>query len=614
MMSGGLRVRVLGEVGAALQGRALELGGYRQRAVLALLVVARDAIVTSDQLVDALWAGGPPSSSLGALHAYVSRLRSQFEPGRVARSRNGFIVREGSGYTLRVPGEAVDAWQFEQALQSAAALTDPAGAARALKGGLALWRGPAFAEYAAEPWAQPEATRLTELRELAREQLLAARLDCGEDAVLVPEIEALVAQDPLREERWRLLILALYRSHRQADALNALQRARRILAEELGIDPGQALQRLQGQVLAADPALDRPTGGAVREAARPPAAPIPWQVPGDVAELAGRTSELAELDRMLAGNAPDGSSATEITAIAGTAGVGKTSLAIRWAHRSRDAFPDGQLYVDLRGYDPGQPVPPADALAGFLRALGMGGQDIPADAGERAAAYRTMLDGRRMLIVLDNAATAEQVRPLLPGNRSCVVLVTSRDSLAGLVARHGARRVNLGLLSLPDATALLEALIGERARADPAATVTLAGRCARLPLALRVAAEVAVARPGISVACLTSELADEEQRLDLLETGGDPRTAVRSALSWSCRHLSASAVRAFGLLGLHPGADFDCYKVAALTSVTAGQGRRILDTLTPGNLIQPGRPGRYGMHDLLRAYAAGFTAGGDHPA
>jgi DNA-binding SARP family transcriptional activator len=226
MMGGGLQIRVLGEVGAAFEGRSLELGGHRQRAVLALLVVARGGIITSDRLVDSLWAGTPPPSSLGALHVYDSRLRSQFEPGRVARSRSGFIRREGHGYTLRIPGDAVDAWQFEQALQSAAGLADPAGAVRVLREGLVLWRGPAFAEYAAEPWARPEAIRLTELRELARERLLAARLDCGEDAVLVPEIEALVAQDPLREERWRLLTLALYRSHRRADALGALRRAR----------------------------------------------------------------------------------------------------------------------------------------------------------------------------------------------------------------------------------------------------------------------------------------------------------------------------------------------------------------------------------------------------
>jgi DNA-binding SARP family transcriptional activator/tetratricopeptide (TPR) repeat protein len=620
VVGGGLRITVLGEVGASLDGACLELGGYRQRAVLAFLIAARGDIVTTDRLVDALWPQTPPPSSLAALHAYISRLRSRFEPRRAARSRSGFIAREGPGYRLRVPADDVDAWRFEQDLRSAAALTDPAETARILHEALAQWRGPAFAAYAAEPWARPEAIRLTELRELAREQLLAARLDCGEDAELVPEIEALVAHDPLREERWRLLALALYRSCRQADALAALRRARQTLAEELGVDPGQSLRTLQERILAADPALDRPPDGH-RGPARRAVAAVPWQVPADVAAFAGRTAELGELDRMVFLEAPDGRSSTAvlISAVAGTAGVGKTALAIRWAHRTRDAFPDGQLYVDLRGYDPGQPVRPADAAAGFLRALGMDGQDIPVDADERVAAYRTILHGRRMLIVLDNAATVEQVRPLLPGNRSCVVLVTSRDSLAGLVARHGARRVDLDPLPSSEAVALLEALIGGRARADPAATATLAGQCARLPLALRVAAELAVAHPGMSLRCLVRELADEEQRLDLFDSCGDPRTAIRGVLSWSCRHLPAKTARAFWLLGLNPGADFDRYTAAALASVSAAEGQRFLDALARANLIQPGRqghpdrPSRYSMHDLLRAYAAGLASQA-HPA
>ncbi len=608
MAGGGLRITVLGEVGA-LRGGSLELGGYRQRAVLALLVAARGDIVSTDRLVDALWPQTPPPSSSGALHAYISRLRSQFEPSRAARSRDGLISREGPGYRLRLPSEAVDAWRFEQEQRSASALADPGGAVLMLQRALSLWRGPAFAEYAAEPWARPEAIRLTELRELARERLLAVRLDCGEDAELVPEMEAMVAEDPVREERWRLLVLALYRSCRQADALGALRRARQTLAEELGVDPGPALRRLQEQILAADPELAGP-----RWAARPISMAVPWQVPADVAAFAGRTGELAELDRMLAeGSVGRSSTAVLISAVSGTAGVGKTALAIRWAHRTRDAFPDGQLYADLRGYDPGQPVRPEDAIARFLRALGMNGQDIPADADERVAAYRTMLHGRRMLVVLDNAATVEQVRPLLPGNRSCVVLVTSRDSLAGLVARHGARRVDLGLLPLPDAVALLEGLVGDRARADPVATTTLAGQCSRLPLALRVAAELAIARPVISLRSLVRELADEEQRLDLLESGGDPRTAIRGVLSWSCRHLPDKTARVFWLLGLNPGADFDRYTVAALASVTAAQGQRFLDGLSRANLIQPGSAGRYEMHDLLRVYAADLASLA-HPA
>jgi tetratricopeptide (TPR) repeat protein len=297
-----------------------------------------------------------------------------------------------------------------------------------------------------------------------------------------------------------------------------------------------------------------------------------------------------------------------ISAIGGTAGVGKTALAVHWAHQVAGRFPDGQLYVNLRGYDPGQPMPAADALARFLRCLGVPGQDIPAEEDERAARYRSLLAGRRMLVVLDNAGEVKQVRPLLPGTPGCVVVVTSRDALAGLIARDGAVRLDLDLLPLADAVGLLQTLIGARADADPAATAALADQCCRLPLALRVAAELAANRPEASLAALTGEVADQQRRLDLLDIGGDPRTAVRAVFSWSYRHLDPSAARAFRLAGLHPGAAFEPYAVAALTGATAGQAGRLLDVLAYAHLIQPAGPGRYGMHDLLRAYARELAA------
>ncbi len=293
-----------------------------------------------------------------------------------------------------------------------------------------------------------------------------------------------------------------------------------------------------------------------------------------------------------------------ISAIAGMAGVGKTALAVQWAHQVADRFPDGQLYVDLRGYDPGHPVPAAGALAGFLRSLGMAEQDIPAETAERAARYRSLLARRRMLIVIDNARDVEQVRPLLPGSPSCMAVVTSRDALAGLVARDGARRLDLGLLPPAEAVGLLRALIGERVDAEPEATAALAGYCARLPLALRVAAERAAASPGLSLADVAAELADQQERLDLLDAAGDRLTAVRVVFSWSLRHLDHKAARAFRLLGLHPGADFDVYAAAALTGTTLRQARWLLSALARAHLIQPAGTGRYGMHDLLRAYAA----------
>jgi tetratricopeptide (TPR) repeat protein len=353
----------------------------------------------------------------------------------------------------------------------------------------------------------------------------------------------------------------------------------------------QELQRQQGR--------DGPSAAVSLRA--PPA-----QLPADVSVFTGRVEELAELDCLLAASrsAPSGdSTAVVISAVSGTAGVGKTALALRWAHRVRGEFPDGQLYVNLRGYDPGPPMSAGDALAGFLRALGLGGQDIPLEVDERAGAYRSLLAGRRMLVVLDNAADGGQVRPLLPGTSSCVVVVTSRDAMAGLVARDGARRLDLDLLPLGDAVALLRTLIGERVVAEPAAAVTLAGQCARLPLALRVAAELAASRPGAGLAELVAELADEQRRLDLFDAGGDSHTAVRPVFSWSYRHLSTPAARAFRLLGLHPGPDLDSYAAAALCATSRDQIQPLLDLLARAHLLAPMGHGRYGMHDLLRAYA-----------
>ncbi len=333
--------------------------------------------------------------------------------------------------------------------------------------------------------------------------------------------------------------------------------------------------------------------------------PVPREVPADVPAFTGRTRELADLDRMLTAAADRaGPAAVVISAVSGTAGVGKTALAVTWAHRNQNRFPDGQLYVNLRGYDPGLPVSAADALAGFLRALGVAGTDIPAEADERAARYRSLLAGRRMLVVLDNACEVEQVRPLLPGNPACMVLVTSRDSLAGLVARHGAARLDLDLLPLPDAIALLRALIGERVASDPGRAAVLAGQCARLPLALRVAAELAASRPGLALADLVRELADQRRRLDLLDAGGDERTAVRAVFSWSYRNLGADAARAFRLLGLHPGPEFDSYAAAALAGITVNQADHLLARLAGAHLIGSAQAGHHTMHDLLRDYAA----------
>jgi tetratricopeptide (TPR) repeat protein len=377
-----------------------------------------------------------------------------------------------------------------------------------------------------------------------------------------------------------------------------------LLGEALGL-PGDVCDEL----IAAYRASSR--GG--RAAVLPDAAGfvVPRELPGLVRHFVGREAELAALDALAQNQVPG---PVVISAIGGTAGVGKTALALQWAHRVAGRFPDGQLYVNLCGYGPGEPMTAGEALTRFLRALGVPGPDIPAQAEQRAARYRGLLSGRRVLIILDNARGAWQVRPLLPAAPHCVTLVTSRDALAGLVARDGAQRVDLSLLPMPDAAGLLRALIGSRVDDDTGAAAELAVRCSRLPLALRVAAEIAAMYPAMPLADLVSDLEDEQQRLDVLDAGKDEDTAVRAVFSWSYRHLDGGAARAFRLAGLHPGPDLDRHAAAALLGTTAERAGRLLDVLARGYLIQPTRRGRFAMHDLLRGYArelAGSQDGGE---
>jgi tetratricopeptide (TPR) repeat protein len=368
------------------------------------------------------------------------------------------------------------------------------------------------------------------------------------------------------------------------------------------------------QVLAASPALVT-TAAALPEVCTSPSV-IPRELPPAAAHFTGRTQELATLTGLLDTSRRERPGTVVISAIGGTAGVGKTALAVYWAHQVAERFPDGQLYVNLRGYDRAQPVPATDALARFLRSLGVPDQDIPPEPDERAARFRSLLAGKRMLVVLDNASSAEQVRPLLPGTPACAVLVTSRDTLVGLVATDGAWRLDLGLLPLADAAALLGSVIGSRADDDPESAAELAGLCVRLPLALRIAAELAAARRLAPLRELVAELS--ATRLDCLDAGED-RSDIRAVFSWSCRQLTDDVGRTFALTGLHPGEDIDVHAVAALAGTGPGQARRAMGRLHRASLVQASGPGRYAMHDLLRAYAreqaaARDTDGSSHQA
>jgi tetratricopeptide (TPR) repeat protein len=356
--------------------------------------------------------------------------------------------------------------------------------------------------------------------------------------------------------------------------------------------------------------------GADASAAAPvaPPRPVPRQLPPAVRCFTGRRAELKELASLLDQPA-EGAGEVVICSISGMAGAGKTALAVYWAHRVADRFRDGQLYVNLRGYHPERPMSAGEALAGFLNALGVPDDEVPHDTLGRSARYRTELAGRQMVVVLDNASSVDQVRPLLPGTGRSLALVTSRDSLAGLVAVDGAQRVVLDQLPHADAAALLCRLIGDRARQDPEAVDVLARHCVWLPLALRLCAELAVSRPATPLCDLVGELADGQRRLELLNASGDPHAAVNAVFSWSVRHLPKDAARAFRLLGLHPGPESDAYGLAALAGTDSVTAERILDLLARAHLVQPSAiTGRYGMHDLLRAYATGLTLAQDGDA
>jgi DNA-binding SARP family transcriptional activator/tetratricopeptide (TPR) repeat protein len=601
-----MEFRVLGPVEVRLGERALAVGHPRQRAVLAVLLLDADRVVPADLLIDRVWGEDPPASVRNVLSGYVARLKAVISD---ASDDTVWLGRRHGGYVLHVPPDAVDLHRFRD-LASAVGREADEGARHLLRDALALWHGPALAGLES-PWLNATRHTLELERHAAVLDLNDIRLRRGEQGGLIGDLTGQVAAAPADERLIGQLMLALYRSGRQTEALHQFDQARRYLADELGADAGPGLRALHEQILRADPALAPPLAApAASVAGGQPADHVPRQLPADVSAFTGRTAELAALDEFLLppASASGTSTAAVISAVSGTAGVGKTALAVHWAHRAAGQFPDGQLHVNLRGYDPGRPVTAADALAGFLRILGVPGQAIPADEEERAARYRSLLACKRMLVVLDNAASVEQVRPLLPGTPGCAVLVTSRDSLPGLVARHGARRIELDLLPPPEAVGLLGQLIGERAGADPDAVATLADLCARLPLALRVAAELAVTRPAESLPALVAEVRNERARLDLLDAGGDPRTSVRAVFSWSLDALNPEAARTFRLAALHPAADFEPWAVAALAGTTVEQVRRQLSDLSRAHLIQPAAPGRYGLHDLLRAYARDLAA------
>ncbi|MEV6606652.1 BTAD domain-containing putative transcriptional regulator [Kutzneria sp. NPDC051319] len=602
VLGSALRVALLGPVRGWAGDRELELGAPMQRALFGLLALSPNRMVGRSELITALWGEAAPASAEGSVHTYVAGLRRALEPNRTHRAPSTVLVNAGPGYLLRMEPDNLDVTALNGQRERARLLRGeghPEQAAAELDSALALFRGTPFDGLSC-PYVEQERPRLNELRLLVIEERASLMLDLGRHNDLAAELPALVREHPLWERLRGLLMITLYRCGRQADALEAYQDARRVLAEELAIEPSPELRRLHGKILRNDPELAAPQ--PVRSVAEPPAGPVPAQLPHDVPGFTGRAAEIAELDRFL----DETCNSVLISAIDGAGGIGKTALAVHYAHRITDRFPDGQLYVNLRGFDPKlPPLMPVDALGYLLRGLGVPARQVPADLDDQAGMYRSLVAGKRILVVLDNAASTDQVRPLLPGSPSCAVIVTSRNRLSGLVARDGARRITLDVLSTDDAVRLMVGMLGRpRVDAEPQAVQDLVRLCGNLPLALRIAGDRAATHPHLMMSDLAGDLSNERDRLDVLAPDDDESTAVRAVFSWSYHALKPDAARVFRLLGLHPGPEFSTPAAAALTGLPVPMTRRLLTDLTDRHLLGEVDRDRYRLHDLLRVYAA----------
>jgi len=573
----------------------------RQRVLLAALLVHAGELVPVDALAEVVWDRAPPPGAAVTLRSHVLRLRRVLGPRAGAR-----VVTWHPGYLLQAGEDEVDVLRFRCLCRDGGTALREGAWARAdglLGEALGLWRGAALADVPSELLLRDEVPGLDELRLQAEEWRADAALHLGRHDELVAGLQALAARHPLRERFHALLMLAFYRCGRRAEALAAYQFARQVLIDELGTEPGRELRQLLQQVLSADRALAAPEP-APAPAPRAKTA-VPRGLPIGVRSFIGRSGELLALTKVLDESGTETPGTVVISAVAGTAGVGKTALALNWAHQVTDRFPDGQLHVNLRGFDlSGTPGTPEAAIRSFLDALGVAPQRIPPGPEAQAGLYRSLLADRRMLIVLDNARDERQVRPLLPASPGSLVLVTSRSQLSGLAATDGARLLILDVLSHAEAVQLLTARIGHaRAAAEAVAVGQIATLCACLPLALAVAAARAAARPGFPLSALAAELRDGTGRMDALDAG-DPTVSVRAVFFCSYQQLTAEAARMFRLLGLHTGPDISVPAAASLTASEQSETRRLLGELTHLHLIAEHVPGRYTFHDLLRAYAA----------
>jgi DNA-binding SARP family transcriptional activator/Tfp pilus assembly protein PilF len=627
-----MKFRLLGPLEVRVGDDWKGIGAPKWRSVLAALLINAGQIVSADALINEVWGDGPPAKAANLISIYVLRLRRL-----LGDADSSLLVTRAPGYQLRVAAADTDALLFEAMVRDGRRVFgsgDPQGAARQLTEALALWHGRPLADVRATSLVEAEAERLAELHLGALELRITAELGCGGHDQAVPEIRRLLADHPLREGLWLQLMRALDGAGRHAEALEVYGQARHAISGQLGVDPGAELRQLYADLLTKDQTGLRgtisagtvaahprkPASGKSRPAAAPaPAAagtrpgrgprssaPTPAQLPADVTDFTGRDEQVKRLCEMLAGAGADSDTgAVRIAVVAGAGGLGKTSLAVHAAHRVRRKFPDGQLYVDMLGATP-TPLSPGDVLARFLRDLGVDGRQIPVDEDERAGRYRTALASRRMLVVLDNARDAAQVRPLLPGTASSAVLVTTRSRMPDLAST---RLVDLNVLDDDEALTLFIKAVGDdRAAAEPEATAELLDACAGLPLAIRICAARLATRSGWSIQAMASRLRDEHHRLDELRAGD---LAVRASFQVSFASLPTTAgpdgiapADAFRLLGLWQGPSISAAAAAALFGTPEYLAANALETLVDVHLLESTGPDRYKFHDLLRVYSS----------
>jgi DNA-binding SARP family transcriptional activator/tetratricopeptide (TPR) repeat protein len=581
----GAELRVLGPVQLCVADRLVDLGPAKQRTVLAALLVDAGQPVATATVIERVWGEDPPVAARSGLYSYVTRLR------RVLRQTTDIrLVYAPDGYCLSADTSQVDLLRFRRLAEDACLPgTDDVRRAAALDEAIRLWRGPALAGLTGD-WVARTRDALAQQRLEVTLEWARSHLRLGQAPTVIGPLRELAAQHPLVEPLAALLIEALCQGNRFAEALDYYAKVRGMLIAELGVEPGPELRRLHEAILRQDVAV-------------PTLLPVPAQLPLDVHGFTGRQDELAALDAILAAG-DEQPTAVLVVTLLGTAGVGKTALAVHWAHRVADRFADGQLYLNLRGFDPSaSPMSPTEAVRGLLDAFGVAPEGRPVDLASQVGLYRSLVAGKRLLVVLDNAATADQVRPLLPGSPGSVVLVTSRNQLNGLVAAEGAHPFTLALLNAHDARRLLGARIGAaRVTAEPSPVDEIIARCAGLPLALAVVAARASARPTMALAGLAAQLHDARVGLDAFRDA-DPAADVGAVFSWSYQALGLAAASLFRKLALHPGPDVAIAAVASLAGLAVPVVQAALAELVRANLVIEHVAGRYMFHDLLRAYA-----------